>query len=108
MTAFFIIIIIPKVKDDLKQVVSLREAFVNQIHRDGKLKEFLNIIRVQFVTKEFVHEGIVILIYLQVAVEYFLIVLLASLIIEFNQECEVGILILIISGCTFSDIKILQ
>ena len=57
MTAFFLIIIVPKVEDDLNQVVSLREAFVNQIHREGTLKEFINIIRVHFATEEFVHEG---------------------------------------------------
>ena len=70
MTAFFIYIIITKVEDDLKQVVSLREAFVNQIHRERKFKEFLNILLVHFATEEFIHEGKVILIDFEVAVEF--------------------------------------
>jgi hypothetical protein len=83
---------------------------VNQIQSDGKFKEFLNILFVHFATEEFIHEGKVILIDFEVAVEFCLWVLLASLIIEFNQECEVEILILIISRSSFSDLgkKILQ
>jgi hypothetical protein len=92
MTALFIliiIIIITKVEDDLKQVVVLRKTFVNQILREGKFKEFINILLVRLAPEEFIHEGKVILIYFEVAVEFFLRVLLASLIVKFNQECEV-------------------
>ena len=92
MTALFIliiIIIITKVEDDLKQVVVLRKTFVYQILREGKFKEFINILLVRLAPEEFIHEGKVILIDFEVAVEFFLRVLLASLIVKFNQECEV-------------------
>jgi len=74
-----LIIIITKVENDEKQVVSLREALMNQIHRVGHIKELINILHAQSVAKYLVHEGKVILVDLEVTVEFSLIVLLAGL-----------------------------
>jgi len=101
-TFFIFIIIISKVEDDDKQVFFLGEALMNQIDHEGNLKELINLLHVQIVSEDFVHECKVILVYLEVSVEFSLTVLLASLIIEFNQESDLKILILRFSGSFFS------
>ena len=81
-------IIIRKVEDDEQQVVSLREALMNQGHREGHAKKFSNILHAQFVTEDLVHEGKVILINFEVTVECSLICLFAGLIIKLHQESD--------------------
>jgi len=97
-----IIIIIAKVENDRKQIVSLSEALMDQISRDLILKEFINILHAQFVTEDFVQVGKVILVNLEVTVELSLTILFASLIVEFNQKSDLKILILRFFGSDFS------
>jgi hypothetical protein len=82
------LIIIRKVEDDEKQVVSLRETLMNQGHREGHAKEFSNILHAQLVTKDMVHEGKVILVDLELAEECSLICLFAGLVIKLYQESD--------------------
>jgi hypothetical protein len=76
-----LIIVITKVENYEKQVVSFREALMNQIHREGHVKELINILHAQSVAEYLVHEGKVILVDFEVTVEFFLIVLLAGLVV---------------------------
>ena len=103
--AFFILImiIITKVEDDDEQVFFLGEALMNQIDHEGNFKELINLLHVQIVSEDFVQECKVILVYLEVSVEFSLTILLASLIVEFNQESDLKIQILRFSGYFFSD-----